>query len=410
MHGRVQQTARLLRANERLLMICGSTVLVMAGQGMVSPVLPLYADEFGVTTAQIGLTMTMFGLARMIFNVPMGVLADRHGRRPLLVGGPMVVAVGMIGSGLAPTFAMLLLWRFVAGVGSAAYMTGAQIYLIDISEPRNRARHVAVNQGALLLGVSIGPGIGGLIAEIAGLTAPFIVVGLLALVAAAYAWLRLPETVGSAATTAVPQTGRENRRAVRHFLTSRDFVALAWVSMAVFTVRAGANNTLVPLLAEGEFGWGPGEIGLLFSVAAFVGLVLIGPAAWIADRFGRKVAIVPTGLIAAAGIASVALAPTAAWLVAGVLLIAVGSGVSGPAPAAYTADIAPPEIRGVAMGMYRTAGDLGIVVAPPVLGWLADRSSISTALLINAAFVAGSALWFLVAARERPVQVPSRRP
>jgi DHA1 family tetracycline resistance protein-like MFS transporter len=187
---------------------------------------------------------------------------------------------------------------------------------------------------------------------------------------------------------------------------SRDFVALAWVSMAVFTVRAGANNTLVPLLADDEFGWGPGEIGLLFSAAAFVGLLLIGPAAWIADRFGRKIAIVPTGLIAAAGIAFVAIAPTAAWLVVGVLLIAVGSGVSGPAPAAYTADIAPPEIRGVAMGMYRTAGDLGIVVAPPVLGWIADHSSISAALVVDAA----SSLWFLVAARERPVQVPSRRP
>jgi MFS family permease len=339
----------------------------------------------------------------------MGVLADRRGRRPLLVGGPVVVAIGMIGSGLAPTFAVLLLWRFVAGVGSAAYMTGAQIYLIDISEPRNRARHVAVNQGALLLGVSIGPGIGGLIAEVGGLTAPFIVVGLLALVAAAYAWLRLPETAHRVEDT-TPEPTRRHRRAALDFLLTRDFIALAWVSMAVFTVRAGANNTLVPLLADDEFGWGPGEIGVLFSTAAFVGLLLIGPAAWIADRFGRKIAIVPTGLIAAGGIAFVAIAPTPAWLVAGVLLIAVGSGVSGPAPAAYTADIAPPEIRGMAMGMYRTAGDLGIVVAPPVLGWIADHSSIPAALLVNAAFVAGSALWFLVAARERPVQVPSRRP
>ena len=398
---------RALRANERLLMICGSTVLVMAGQGVVAPVLPLFARDFGVSTAAIGLTLAMFGLARLVLNVPMGYVADRYGRRLLLVGGPILSAVGMIGSGWAPDFWVLLAWRFVAGAGSAAYMTGAQIYLIDISVPANRARYVAVNQGALLIGVSLGPGLGGLVAEVAGLRAPFFVVGASAGFAALYSWFRLPETRGSiGAETAGPRdtpvatnpVGR-GRQAWR-FAMSRDFVAVGLVTMAIFTVRTGHQATLMPLLATERFDMGPAGIGVIFVLAGVMGLVLIGPAAWIADAYGRKQAIVPTGLIAAVGMVVVAVSPTVGWLVAGSMVLAVGSGVTGPAPAAYVADIAPVELRGVAMGMYRTSGDLGFLIAPPLLGWLADATSIGTAMVVNAVLVAAASLWFLVAAAE----------
>ncbi len=114
-----------LRASEELIILCGATFLVMAGQGVVSPVIPLYAKDFGVSAAAVGLTLTVFALARLIVNVPAGMIADRFGRRVLLVGGPMITSVGMIGSGLADSIGELLLWRFVAGAGSAFYMSGA---------------------------------------------------------------------------------------------------------------------------------------------------------------------------------------------------------------------------------------------------------------------------------------------
>ncbi|MEX2032187.1 MAG: MFS transporter, partial [Dehalococcoidia bacterium] len=87
--------------HEQLMMISISTVLVMAGQGVISPVLPLFAEELGVGAAMIGLTFSSFALARLILNVPLGILSDRYGRRVLLVSGPLVTAFGMIGSGFA---------------------------------------------------------------------------------------------------------------------------------------------------------------------------------------------------------------------------------------------------------------------------------------------------------------------
>ena len=113
-------------------MIALSTVLVMAGQGVVAPILPVFAQDFGVSTAMVGLTMTAFALSRLVLNIPLGLASDRYGRRILLIGGPLVTAVGMFGSGLSFDIWQLMAWRFIAGAGSAMYMTGAHIYLVDV--------------------------------------------------------------------------------------------------------------------------------------------------------------------------------------------------------------------------------------------------------------------------------------
>ena len=90
-------------------MIMVSTVLVMSGQGVISPVLPLFARSFGASAASVGLTLSAFAVARLVLNVPLGMASDRYGRRPLLVAGPLVTGLGMIGSGFAEGIPDLLL-------------------------------------------------------------------------------------------------------------------------------------------------------------------------------------------------------------------------------------------------------------------------------------------------------------
>ncbi len=393
-----------IRGDERLLVICGSTVLVMAGQGVVGPVLPLFARDFNVSAAVVGLTFTAFGLARLLLNIPAGIWADRRGRRFLLVGGPVVTAIGMIGSGLAPSIWVLLGWRFVAGAGSALYMTGAQIYLIDIAGPEERGRYIATNQGALLVGVSAGPAIGGILADLYGFRAPFLVVGATAVLTAIYGWYRLPETRNpEAVSTATTSTDEDGASPVkvsgRQFFRSRQFVAVGLVSTAIFSIR-GSRQTLVPLYANEVFGLTSGQIGLVFAGLGIVGLVLIGPAGFLADSAGRKPVIVSAGYFAAVGVAAAAFAPTAGWFITGLLFSAIGTSISGPAPAAFVADIAPEELRGSAMGTYRTWGDLGIVLSPPLSGLLADVTTIPWAIFANAVFLAAAVSWFLLVARE----------
>jgi MFS family permease len=310
----------------------------------------------------------------------------------------------MVGSGFAPDIGQLLAWRFVAGAGSAMYMTGAMIYLTDISNADNRGRFIGTNQAALLLGTAIGPAAGGLMAEAWGLRTPFYVVGGAALFAALYSFMRLPETRQLALEQAEEDRDGSAQaprgRAWVRMIRSRDFFAVALVTMTIFFTRTASRQTLVPLLAVARFDMSPGMLGAVFTLMSVINVILVAPAAMATDRFGRKWVIVPSMLLTAAGLVFYAGADNLAMFVGASVVLATAASISGPAPAAYAADIAPSEARGLAMGLYRTTGDFGFMIGPPLLGALADATSFSAGLSANAVLAAVSGVVFLVVARE----------
>jgi DHA1 family multidrug resistance protein-like MFS transporter len=402
-----------LRESEHLLILCGATFLVMAGQGVVGPLIPRYATEFGVGAAAAGLTLSVYAFARLLLNFPAGVIADKYGRRVLLVGGPLVTSVGMIGSGFAGSITTLLIWRFVAGAGSALYMSGALIYLIDIAKPDQRAGYVATNQWALSAGVAIGPGIGGLLAEWKGLAFPFIVVGVLAIFTAVYAAIRIPETLHLAraeSQAAADKNGPVAANRLRDFVLTPRFAALALMTATIFMTRAGTRGTLVSLYSAGPpLNWGEATLGTLFTLTGLLTLFTLMPAARGADRFGRANIILFSGLTAGIGTMLIAQSTGSALFVAGNIVMAIGTGTSGPAPAAFVADIAPADIRGKCVAAYRSAGDIGFILGPPLLGWLADATNTAMAFRTSAVLVAAAAIWFVWVTRREPAAQPQHR-
>ncbi|MFL3019812.1 MAG: MFS transporter [Acidimicrobiales bacterium] len=382
---------------EKLLILCGATFLVMAGQGVVGPVLPLYARDFGVSATMVGLTLTVFALARLILNIPAGLIADRFGRRVLLIGGPILTSIGMFGSGFAGDIWSLLIWRFVAGAGSAFFMSGALIYLIDIAPPDLRARYVATNQWALSVGVALGPGLGGLVAERWGLAAPFHLVGVIALFAAVYAVFRLPETRRSSSPELKDESpAREAARIAR----SGPFLAIAFVTGTIFMTRAGTRATLVPLHADETLAWGPGELGLVFTVTGVMTLFTLWPATWATENIGRASVILFSAMTAALGTFVIGSSSTPMWFVLGNLILTLGTGTAGPAPAAFVADLFPERMRGLGVGLYRSAGDVGFVLGPPALGWLSDNASMSVAFQTAGCLVGAAGVYFVLVTRR----------
>jgi predicted MFS family arabinose efflux permease len=326
--------------------------------------------------------------------MPAGRLADGLGRRPALALGGLVTAAGNLLCAYAPTFAALVAGRFVAGAGAALVLISGQIVLADITTPTRRGRTMATYQGVFLFAVSIGPLPGGLLAEHYGLRAPFLAYAVAGVLAAALAWVFIPETK-SGRDPGVPEAEPASFVAQVRILTRQPgFMLVSLVSFMNAVARTGGLFNVIPVLAHDRLGLNADRIGLGLALASLVGLVVIYPSGVLVDRYGRKSVIVPATFMAGISLVLFLLAPSYAWFLAGCVAWSVASGVGGAAPAAYAADVAPPGMNAAAMSGFRMLADLGYVVGPIALGLATDLVGADATLGGAALLLAATALLF----------------
>ena len=294
-------------------------------------------------------------------------------------------------------------------MGSAAFITGAVIFIGDISTPANRGRLMSLYQGSFALGITMGPAAGGIVAEVFGLRAPFFAVGIVSLLSGIWAFFRVPETrpspedAGDGSRRGGQQAGalaQEGRWSKYSFLKSRDFILIGLVFLATFFTRGGAQFTLLPLKAAGDLGLSPGQIGAIFTIPPVLGFLLLPFVGSVSDRFGRKTTIVPGLLIVSAAMVVLGISPVLAMYVAGMALYGLGNGIEGPTPVAYVGDISPRARQSIAQGVSRSFGDLALLSAPPLMGLAADTYGATTALVANGAAVGVLGIVFLLFAKE----------
>ncbi len=389
-----------------VLLLSAQVFLIMLGLGLVTPILPLYAQSFGVGAAAVGSLVMVFGIARMIVNVPAGQWTERFGRKRLLVIGPLLNAVGALGLAFSGSFAELLVWRVVQGVGSAVVTTAAMIAVADISSQENRGRIMSMYQGSLLLGAGAGPAFGGILADAYGVRAPFLVFAALTVLAALWALLRIPETRPDPEDAeplppgVKPPPPAKLRQVMGDMMRDRNFVLISAVTLGIFFTRSGGQMTLLPLLGHNMLGMSESQIGLAFTLIAGCNFASLYAAGTLADRVGRKAVIVPSGIITAASIILYMVTGSVEAFFLNALLLGIGTGLGGPAPAAYATDIVPRANLGPAMGLYRSISDLGLVIGPVLLGAIVDFSGYNAAFAVNAAILIITTLAFAFWATE----------
>lgn len=366
------------------------------GFGSIIPVLPLYAQSFGVTASAIGMAVAVYGLARLLVAIPTGRLSDLLGRRPTLAIGGLVSGLGNLWCALAPTFPEFLLARFVAGAGAGLVLTAGSVVLADITIPARRGRVMAIYQGVFLFAVGIGPFPGGLLAEAFGLAAPFAAYAVLGAAAGAVAWLAVPETRGfRSGAHGAPLPERPRLGVQIHLMVSQvGFLLASLVSFMNAFARTGGLFAIVPIIAAVTLGLPPGRIGLGMAIGSIAGLAITYPAGVLVDRYGRKRVIVPATVVSGASLALFCFAPTYAWFVAACVGWGVASAAGGAAPAAYAADLAPPGMNATAISMFRMLGDIGYVVGPIALGAAVDLFGPQRSLLASALALVAVGLLF----------------
>jgi len=195
--------------------------------------------------------------------------------------------------------------------------------------------------------------------------------------------------------------GKLERDVDAQLLTSHvGFVLVALVSFMNAVARTGALFNVIPVLARDRLALSTDRIGVGLALSSLVGLVLAYPAGVLVDRWGRKVVIVPATAVAGLSLILFLTAPSYAWFLVACATWSVAVGISGAAPAAYAADVAPPGMNAAAMSTFRMLADLGYVVGPLVLGVVTDVFGADAALGGTAACLVLVALLFARLAPE----------
>jgi MFS family permease len=387
--------------------------------GLERTVVPLLAeDEFGRASATAALSFIVsFGVVKALANLVAGRFSDRVGRKQMLVAGWLVGLPVPLLIMLAPTWEWVVAANVLLGVNQGLCWSTAVIMKIDLVGPARRGLAMGLNEAAGYGALAAAALASGWIAAAYGLRPEpfylgvgFAVVGLLL---SAFA---VKETRGHARHEAGLRDARTAAGAGASF---REIFALtSWRDRRLFAAsQAGLVNNLNDGMAWGLFplffaagGLDVGEIAALAAVYPGVqGLVQLGTGAW-SDRVGRKWLIAGGMWVQAAGIALVVLTEgMAPWLLAAVLL-GLGSAMVYPTLLALIGDVAHPEWRASAVGVYRLWRDMGYAFGALLAGVVADLLGLRWAIGTVAALTFASGVVVAVVLAETLTTRRANRP
>jgi len=333
----------------------------LVGFGIVIPFLPLYAEEYGPSPLVFGLLMASFSLMQFVFAPILGRLSDRYGRRPVLLVSLVGSVLGYLLFAFAGSIAMLFLSRIIDGI-SGGNISTAQAVIADITDEQDRAKGMGLIGAAFGLGFICGPGIGGLLADVATWL-PGVAAATTSAIAFVLVLVRLPETLDP--------TTRDSARARRFGLRSlsealsHPLVGLCLI-MIFLIIFAFANfETTFAQFGRLRFQLSTSQIGWLFVYAGVLGAVIQGGLAGaLARRFGEGTLVAAGTFLSFLALGFLPYVRQQSWLLVTLALLAVGHGIAAPSLSALTSKLVTRDEVGGVMGVYQSLSSLGRVVGP----------------------------------------------
>lgn len=358
-----------------LALIFATIFLDLLGIGILVPVIPFLVRRFDSDALTVGLLALSFSAAQFLAAPILGVLSDRYGRRPVLLLSLLGSAFGYFLFGWAGALWIMFIARIIDGF-TGGNISAAQAYIADISPPQDRAKNFGLVGAAFGLGFIIGPAMGGVLAKIS-LAAPAYVAGVLCLLATAFGYFRLPESLAPEHRTVRPLMPAD-LNPLSHGLKALQRNDLWPILLAFFFINfafSGLQTNFAVYTAD-KLGMGPEGNAAVF---AYIGVIAVIMQAVIVRRLSR---IYPDRNLAAVGIAFMSCGFLAtAWahdtftLYLACTLTPIGSGLTTPTLTSLLSKLVTSREQGWALGASQSAASLARIAGPVWAGLVYDHIS-----------------------------------
>ncbi|MDJ0770960.1 MAG: MFS transporter [Ilumatobacter sp.] len=414
--GVVAQAARVAtpdidprRARTIMIVLAGCTALQMTSYGMIFPLFARKISDFGDSVAVLAISVMAYSLAGVIMAPIMGLLADRLGRRPLILGSFAVFAAAFAGYYVAATSVVFIVIRGLAGALTAGLGPATMGLIADIAPRDERARWIGVVGGGTSAGFIVGPVVGGLLYDRWGYGPPFLASIGIALLTLLVAIFTIPET----------NTREQRRRAALHekraerlapdMRTAASFVASLPHPLLAFGTLLFVNLSMIfawffvdpqlPFYAFDDLNLSTAKFGAMISCygwAALIGHLALGRSS---DRFGRKPILVLGLVLHSAQYCGLMLSDVYGVIIAAFVIAGLGEALVNPALSAAYLDITPEEHRSRAMGIKTAVGSLGSLLAPALATITVGHVPPEGAFVVSAVLILLTGVVVLVALR-----------
>lgn len=346
--------------------------IAMVGMGLIIPIMPKYVTAFGATGQAMGYLVAAFGLTQFLFSPIAGELSDKYGRKLLIVTGIGLFTVSQVLFGIAEHMWMLYVSRLLGGMSAALMTPPMMAYVADITTEEKRGKGLGMLMASMTLGVVIGPGIGGMLAEY-GIRAPFYAAAALAGLSTVVSLLFLPESLSVEERMAARSNTKKKENLLRQMAASAK-APYFMLLVLVFALTFGLQNfeAIFGLYVDVKYGFTPKDISLMITLGAIIGVIC---QAVLIERllrtFGEKKILLTMFGLSAISMILLLFVSNYFLIFFVTMLFFVATSIVRPAINTLLSKMAGNE-QGFVAGMNNAYMSLGNIIGPAIAGILFD--------------------------------------
>ncbi len=372
--------------NANLLIIFGTTLIAVMGVASITPAFPVMSISLGIPPGMISLVVIVFTLPGVLLTPFLGVAADRYGRIRVLA--PSLILFGFAGFacafsesigiliGISP-FMMLLILRFVQGIGAASLSSLNVTIIGDLYHRRQRTRVMGYNVSVQAIATAAYPTIGGFLALFAWYYPFYLPLVSIPIGLTVIFWLTLPSPKHALGF-------REYFAEMRNILKSKQVVGLFTVSTSLFIMLYGAIITYLPFLVIAAFSANSFVAGLVVSFISVTAAIISFSVGYLTRRIAMKVLLLAAFPFIAIGLFLLPFAPTLVVILTPVGLFGVGLGLAIPTTQNLLVNLAPIENRAAIMSLNGLVLRLGPTLGPLIMAVVLANSTLAGVYWVGA--------------------------